>query len=66
MLVKVGDEFGVMYATDIPSKGFQNFSIGHEIGHYCIEGHADALLANGVHYSHAGFFSVDPFEQEAD
>jgi predicted transcriptional regulator len=55
-----------MYATNIPSKGFQKFSIAHEIGHYCIEGHVDALLENGTHYSHAGFVSGDPFEQEAD
>lgn len=66
MLVKVGDEFGILYATNIPSRGFQKFSIAHELGHYCIEGHADQLLASGAHYSHAGFVSADPFEQEAD
>jgi Zn-dependent peptidase ImmA (M78 family) len=66
MLVKAGDQFGIMYATNIRSKGFQRFSIAHELGHYCIEGHADALLLNGAHYSRAGFVSGDPFEQEAD
>jgi Zn-dependent peptidase ImmA (M78 family) len=66
MLVKVGDQFGIMYATNIASKGFQKFNIGHELGHYCIDGHADALLTKGVHYSHAGFVSSDPFELEAD
>ena len=66
MLVKAGDQFGIMYATNIPSKGFQKFSIAHELGHYCIDGHSDALLANGVHYSQAGFRSSDPFELEAD
>jgi Zn-dependent peptidase ImmA (M78 family) len=66
MLVKAGDQFGIMYATNIPSKGFQRFSIAHELGHYCIDGHADALLAKGAHYSRAGFVSSDPFEQEAD
>jgi Zn-dependent peptidase ImmA (M78 family) len=66
MLVKAGDQFGIMYATNIPSKGFQRFSIAHELGHYCVEGHADALLTNGAHYSRAGFISSDPFEQEAD
>ena len=66
MLVKVGDEFGIMYATNIPSRGFQKFSIAHELGHYFIDGHIDALLAKGAHYSRAGFFSTDPFEQEAD
>jgi hypothetical protein len=66
MLVKAGDEFGIMYATNIPSIGFQKFSVAHEIGHYCISGHVDALLSSGVHYSQAGFRSFDPFEQEAD
>jgi Zn-dependent peptidase ImmA (M78 family) len=33
MLVKVGDQFGIMYATNIPSKGVQKFSVAHEIGH---------------------------------
>lgn len=66
MLVKAGDQFGIMYATNIPSKGFQKFSIAHEVGHYCLEGHCDALLSKGVHYSQAGFRSSDPYEQEAD
>lgn len=66
MLVKAGDNFGIMYATNIPSKGFQRFSIAHEIGHYCIGGHVDALLTAGMHVSRAGFRSGDPFEQEAD
>src|SRR5262249_44379420 len=66
MLVKAGDNFGIMYATNIRSKGFQRFSVAHELGHYCIEGHAEALLSNGVHSSRAGFVSGDPFEQEAD
>lgn len=66
MLVKAGDQFGIMYATNIRSRGFQRFSIAHELGHYCIDGHADALLSSGVHYSKAGFVSGDAFEQEAD
>jgi Zn-dependent peptidase ImmA (M78 family) len=66
MLVKVGDQFGIMYATNIRRRGFQRFSIAHELGHYFIEAHATQLLVNGVHYSRAGFFSADPFEQEAD
>ena len=66
MLVKAGDQFGILYATKVPSKGFQNFSIAHEIGHYCIDGHSEALLATGEHQSRAGFLSSDTFEQEAD
>jgi Zn-dependent peptidase ImmA (M78 family) len=66
MLVKAGDTFGIMYATHVPSKGFQKFCVAHELGHYCIGGHADALLAHGPHYSNAHFTSDDPFEMEAD
>lgn len=66
MLIKAGDNFGIMYATDIPSRGFQKFCIAHELGHYFIEGHPDALLKAGVHQSRAGFVSDDPYEQEAD
>lgn len=66
MLLKAGDEFGILYATRIPSRGFQRFSIAHELGHYCIEGHPEALLTDGVHCSQAGFASPDPLEQEAD
>lgn len=66
MLVKAGDNFGIMYATHVSSKGFQKFCVAHELGHYCIDGHADALLAHGPHYSNAHFTSNDPFEMEAD
>lgn len=66
MLIKAGDEFGIMYATNIPSRGFQRFSISHELGHYFLEGHPEALLADGIHQSRAGFVSADPYEQEAD
>lgn len=66
MLIKAGDDFGILYATDIPSKGFQRFSIAHELGHYFISGHHEALLSEGLHLSRAGFVTPDPYEQEAD
>jgi hypothetical protein len=66
MLIKVGDDFGIAYATNIPNRGFQRFSISHELGHYFLEGHAEALLEHGFHQSRAGFISTDPYEQEAD
>jgi len=66
MLIKAGDTFGIIYATNIPSKGFQRFSVAHELGHYFIEGHPDALLSQGIHVSRAGFVVADPYEQEAD
>jgi Zn-dependent peptidase ImmA (M78 family) len=67
MLLRHGDTFGILYATHIPSEGFQRFSVSHELGHFFLEGHIDHLLSkNGTHVSHAGFVTADPFELEAD
>ena len=67
MLLRHGNSFGILYSTDIPSEGFQRFSISHELGHYFLDGHIDHVLPkDGVHASHAGFVSADPYEQEAD
>ncbi|MBI1788111.1 MAG: ImmA/IrrE family metallo-endopeptidase [Acidobacteria bacterium] len=67
MLLRVGNTFGIAYATHIDSIGFQNFSVAHELGHYFLPGHIDAVFADGdVHESHAGFASGDRYEMEAD
>ena len=67
MLLRHGNAFGILYATHIPSEGFQRFSVGHELGHYFLEGHVDHVLPkDGVHTSQAGFVSADPYELEAD
>jgi hypothetical protein len=67
MLLRHGNQFGILYATHIKSEGFQRFSIGHELAHYLLEGHIDHILpANGIHTSQAGFVSADPYELEAD
>ena len=67
MLLRHGDTFGIVYATHIPSEGFQRFSIAHELGHYFLEGHVDHILPkDGTHQSRAGFVSADPYEMEAD
>jgi hypothetical protein len=67
MLIRSGDNFAIAYATHIKSEGFQRFSIAHELGHYFLEGHPDAVFRNGeVHESRAGFGSADQFELEAD
>jgi hypothetical protein len=34
MLLRHGNNFGIVYATHIQSPGFQRFSISHELGHY--------------------------------
>ena len=67
MLLRHGNAFGILYASDIPNEGFQRFSVAHELGHYFLDGHIDHVLPNaGVHASHAGFSSGDPYEQESD
>jgi Zn-dependent peptidase ImmA (M78 family) len=67
MLLRHGDSFGILYATHIASEGFQRFSVAHELGHYLLDGHIDHLVpGDGVHASHAGFVSADPYELEAD
>lgn len=66
MLLRHGDNFGILYATHVGGSGFQRFSIAHELGHYFLDGHCDQLLATGAHVSRAGQGASDPFEQEAD
>src|SRR5579859_2156575 len=67
MLIRRGNEFGIAYATHIGNPGFQNFSVAHELGHYYLPGHIEAVLRHGdVHESRAGFSSDDPYELEAD
>ena len=66
-LLKVGDNFGIMYSTHIKNEGFIRFTVAHELGHYFLPGHVDALFINRKpHYSQSNFVSSDPFELEAD
>ena len=67
MLIRQGNEFCIGYATHIQNEGFRRFSIAHEIGHYVLPDHVDAMLAHDDrHSSNAGFATNDPFEREAD
>lgn len=67
-LLRVGNSFGIGYATHIRSEGFINFTVAHELGHYFLPGHAEELFPNGdgVHQSKSGFVSSLPIEREAD
>lgn len=66
MLLRHGNDFGIIFATHIPSPGFQRFSVSHELGHYFLPGHIDQVIKDGVHVSRAGFVTNDPYELEAD
>lgn len=66
-LVKSGNEFGILYSTHVQHEGFQRFSVGHEIGHFCLPGHPEHVFRDGnLHASSAGFGSSDAVELEAD
>lgn len=66
MFESLTNSFGIMHATYIDNKGFQNFCVAHELGHYHLPGHHERLLSEGVHISKGGFHSNDRFELEAD
>ena len=66
MLLRAGEQFGICYPTHVASEGFVRFSIAHEIGHYRLPGHVEAILKTGQHRSRAGFQSTDEYEREAD
>lgn len=66
MLLRHGNDFGIVYATHIESPGFRRFSVSHELGHYFLPGHIDQVIKDGVHVSRAGFVTNDPYELEAD
>ncbi len=67
MLIRVGNEFAIGYATHIDNIPFQRFCVAHELGHYFLPGHSEAVLdARGIHESRAGFRSANRYEIEAD
>ena len=67
MLVRVGNAFAIAYATHIDNEPFQRYSVAHELGHYFLPGHPEAVFdARGIHESRAQFVSKDRYEMEAD
>ena len=67
-LMKQGDAFGIGYSSFIKNPGFVHFTVGHELGHFCLDGHVEKLFADGagIHQSRSGFVSTDDCEREAD
>jgi hypothetical protein len=46
----------LIYSSEHQNIGFENFSIAHELGHYCLPDHpAQILQDGGQHFSRAGF-----------
>lgn len=67
-LMKVGDVFGILYSSRFANEGFKRFNVAHELGHYFLPGHIEALFGAGqeFHQSESGFTSNDKYEREAD
>jgi uncharacterized protein DUF955 len=67
-LMKVGDAFGILYSTRFANEGFKRFNVAHELGHYFMPGHIEALFGAGqqFHQSDTGFTSDNQYEREAD
>lgn len=67
-LMRTNDQFAIIYSESLANSGVINFTIGHELGHYFLEGHAEALFPDGagIHQSTGAFRSADPREREAD
>jgi Zn-dependent peptidase ImmA (M78 family) len=67
-LMRVGNQFGILYATHIKNDGFIRFTVSHELGHYFLSGHCEHLFPEGVilHESRSGYLSHDPRERQAD
>lgn len=62
------EDVGIFYSTTINSRGFQRFTVAHELGHYFLEGHPEEIQKiGGAHISRAGFTQGDvSIELEAD
>lgn len=66
-LIRQGNNFAIVYATHVDNLGFQSFSVAHELGHYCLDGHPEHVFRLGnEHISRGAFSSSDPVEREAD
>lgn len=67
-LMRMGSDFLICHASHLSNDGFIRFTIAHELGHYFIPGHPEALFGDGdgVHESRAFSPNGDRFEQEAD
>ena len=66
-LLKMGNNFVILHSTNIRNEGFIRFTVAHELGHYFLPGHVNALFTNrNLHYSQSNFVSANPFELQAD
>ena len=69
-LWKKGNRFGIIVSDACPTVGHRRFSVAHELGHYHVDGHVDAMFAGatGIVESAGGFHRnrESQLEREAD
>ncbi len=66
-IIFAGDSATIIYSTEHGNEGFENFSIGHELGHWFLPGHPEEIIkAGGAHMSRANFTQNTSIELEAD
>ncbi len=69
-LWKKGNRFGIFVSDACPTVGHRRFSVAHELGHYHVDGHVDAMFAGATEMveSAGGFHPgrKSPLEREAD
>ncbi len=66
-LLQSGASFGILYSTGIQNKGYQRFTVAHEVGHFSLTDHHRVLFEKGaLHRSESGFTSGVWYEREAD
>lgn len=66
-MIFAGGEARIIYSRDLNNRGFENFSVSHEIGHYYLPGHPEEIQRQGgTHLSRANFTEASSIELEAD
>ena len=66
-ILLAGGAATIIYSTEHTNEGFENFSIGHELGHWFLEGHPEEIMKiGGAHMSRADFTQNTSIELEAD
>ena len=67
---KRGNRFGIIISPSCPTVGHRRFSVAHELGHYHVDGHVEAMFSRDTATveSVGGLFRdrKDPYEREAD
>lgn len=63
-----GNRFAIGFNAHLESQGLRHFTLAHELGHYCLDGHALALLhsGNGFHACALEPGGGSVYEKEAD